>query len=63
MHFTDFVVNAGVVKNTFSGGRFARINVGRNTDVSIALDRSLACHGQPLGESIKNKNRYTTCGG
>jgi hypothetical protein len=57
------VVHAGIKQNALGGGGFACINVGRNTDVSIALDRSLACHGQPLGESIKNKNRYTTWDG
>jgi hypothetical protein len=49
------VVHAGIKKNALCGGGFARINVGRNTDVSIALDRSLACHGQPLGESIEKQ--------
>jgi hypothetical protein len=55
MHFTNFVIHAGIKKNALCGGGFARINVGRNTDVSIALDRSLACHGQPLGESIEKQ--------
>ena len=55
MHFTNFVVHTGVVKNTLGGGGFTRVNVSGNTDVAIALDRSIASHDQPLGIQLKQK--------
>jgi hypothetical protein len=47
MHFTDFVVHAGVEKNTLGGGGFAGVNVGRNTDVAVALNGGIASHENP----------------
>ncbi len=37
--FTNFMGNAGVVKNTFGSRGFARVNVGHDTDVTLHIDR------------------------
>jgi hypothetical protein len=34
MHFTDLVIDAGVIKNPFCRRGFAGINVGHDTDIS-----------------------------
>jgi hypothetical protein len=49
MNLTDFVGNACVEQNPLGGCGLARINVRTNTNVSVSLDRSLACHCMNLG--------------
>jgi hypothetical protein len=44
MDFANFVINAGVEKNTLGCRRLASVNMRRDTDVSIALDGGLAGH-------------------
>jgi glycerol kinase len=44
-HFTNFVVDARAVQNTFGCGCFTRINVSDNTDITIVLKWDvLLCH-------------------
>jgi len=38
VNFTELMAHAGVKQDPFSGGGFAGINVGRNTNVAIALE-------------------------
>ena len=44
MHFADFVGHAGIKQNAFCCGCLARINVRRNTNISVALNGSRTCH-------------------
>ena len=44
MHFTNFVVHAGVKQNTLGRGGFACVNVRRNTNVAVALNGGMASH-------------------
>ncbi|MNT17008.1 hypothetical protein D3C72_1521370 [compost metagenome] len=46
MHFTDFVVHTGIEQNTFCSGGFTRINMRRDTDVTVPFNRSFSSHGQ-----------------
>jgi hypothetical protein len=46
--FTDLVVHTGVKQNALGRRRFAGVDVSANTDISVALDRSLASHFDPL---------------
>jgi hypothetical protein len=48
VHFTNFVVHAGIKKNTFGGSGFASVNVRRNTDIAVALNGSIASHDGSL---------------
>ena len=43
--FTDLVVHPGVEQDAFSSRRLAGVDMRRNADVAVALDRSLAGHG------------------
>jgi hypothetical protein len=45
VHFTNLVVHTRVEKDALGRGGFAGVDVGRDADVSIALDRGLAGHG------------------
>jgi hypothetical protein len=45
MHFADLVRNAGVEKDALGRRRLAGVDVRRDTDVTVALDRSSAWHG------------------
>jgi hypothetical protein len=49
MNLTDFVGNTCIEQDPLGGSGFARINVRTNTNVSVSLDRSLACHDINLG--------------
>ena len=42
MHFTDFVIHAGVKQNTLGRGGLASVNMRRNTDVAVALNGGMA---------------------
>ncbi len=44
VHFADLVVHTRVEQDTFSRRGLASVDVGRDTDVAVALDGSLACH-------------------
>ncbi|VWM20932.1 hypothetical protein BLA6992_07557 [Burkholderia lata] len=46
--FTDLVVHTGVKQNALGRRRFAGVDVSANTDIAVALDRSLASHFDPL---------------
>ncbi|MEN2473482.1 hypothetical protein ACN22W_01705 [Burkholderia theae] len=48
MDFTDLVVHTGVKQNALGRRRFAGVDVSANTDIAVALDRSLASHFDPL---------------
>jgi len=37
VHFTDLVVNAGVIKDTLGCSRLTRVDVRSNTDVSCVF--------------------------
>jgi hypothetical protein len=37
MHFTDLVIHTRVIQNTLGGGGFTGINMGTNTDITVAL--------------------------
>ena len=45
VHFADLVRNAGVEKDALGRRRLAGVDVRRDTDVTVALDRSSAWHG------------------
>jgi hypothetical protein len=44
MHLADFVGPAGVIENTFRGGRFAGIDVSHDADVAHFLEWDSASH-------------------
>src|SRR5690606_18096071 len=44
VHFTDLVVHAGVEEDALGRGGLAGVDVSRDTDIAVALDRGLACH-------------------
>src|SRR3546814_10054564 len=46
MHFANLVVDAGIEQDAFSRGGFPCIDVRRDTNVAIALDRGFAGHGR-----------------
>ena len=48
MHLAHLVRDTGVEQHALGGGGLARVNVGRDTDVPIAIERSSARHGQIL---------------
>ena len=48
MDLTNFMVDAGVKENALGGGCFSGVNVGANTDVSVAINRGLTSHGVPV---------------
>jgi len=48
VHFAQLVGHARVKQNTFGGRGLASVNVGRDTDIAVALDGSLASHGRSL---------------
>ncbi len=48
VHFTDLVVHTGVEKNTLGGRGLASVDVRRNADIAIPLDRGLASHDGSL---------------
>jgi hypothetical protein len=56
MHLADLVSTAGVIKHTFSGGRFAGIDVGHDAEVPIVLDLVKAGHCGALGGNFKWSN-------
>jgi hypothetical protein len=45
MDFTDFVVHAGVKQNALSRCGFTSVDMRRNTNVAVALNRGMASHG------------------
>ena len=47
--FTDFVVNAGIVKNTLGSSSLTRINVSHNTNVSCLFKSYFSWHNILLG--------------
>jgi hypothetical protein len=52
VHFADFVVHAGIEKNTLGRGGFAGVNVRRNTDIAVALNGGCASHDGSLVDQI-----------
>jgi hypothetical protein len=44
VYLTYLVRDTGVKKYPFCGGRFPGINVSHDAEVTVTLDRSLACH-------------------
>jgi hypothetical protein len=48
MDFADLVGLAGVVKDALGRGGLAGIDVGHDAEVTIALERIVACHGRVL---------------
>jgi hypothetical protein len=48
VHFAQLVGHAGVKQDTFGRGGLASVNVGRDTDIAVALDGGLASHGGSL---------------
>jgi hypothetical protein len=46
MNFTDFMINAGVLKNALGRCGLASVNVSGNTDIAVSLDGSLASHNK-----------------
>ena len=64
MHFADLVVDARVEQDTFSRGGLARVNVGRNTDIAIARNRSLTSHLRFLSKfAARTPSDGAPCGG
>ena len=54
VHFTDLVVDAGVIQDPLGRGRLASVDVSRDADVAIALDGGLAGHdGTPSALQIR----------
>ena len=52
MNFAYFVGQAGVEQNAFCCSGFTGIHVGTDSNVAIALDWCLACHGNILDAGI-----------
>ena len=50
MNFTDLVDFAGELQNSFGGGRFARIYVGKDTDIPVA---GQVFHGDSLVSNLE----------
>ena len=48
VNFTNLVVHAGIEQDALGRRRFAGVDVSANTDVTVALDRCLASHFDPL---------------
>src|SRR5690606_18663100 len=48
MHFTKLMGHTRVEKNTLGRGSFTSVDVGRDTDIAVALDGSSAGHGESL---------------
>jgi hypothetical protein len=46
MHFTDLVVDTGVEQDALGGRGFSGVDVRRNADIAISLDRGLASHDE-----------------
>ena len=44
MHFAELVVHAREEQNTFGRRGLARVDVGRNTDIAVARNRSSTSH-------------------
>jgi hypothetical protein len=44
MHLADFMIHTGVKEHTLGRRGLARVNVGRNADVPVSLNGSLAWH-------------------
>ncbi|CQR20449.1 Uncharacterised protein [Yersinia enterocolitica] len=42
------MTDAGVEQNALGSGGFTSVDVGGDTDVAIALDRSFTCHMKSL---------------
>ena len=57
MHFTQLVVHAGVIQDALGRRGFSCIDVGRNTNIPVALDGGLASHD---GESLNSTLRHRT---
>ena len=49
MNFTHLVRYACVKQNAFRRGRLARVNMGHDADIAVALDWGCAGHGKILG--------------
>jgi hypothetical protein len=48
VYLTDFVRHTGVKEDALGGGSLARVHVGADTNVAIAVERSLTCHAANL---------------
>jgi len=46
VHFTNFVIDAGVEQDALSRCGFASVDMSRDTDVAVALNGGLASHIQ-----------------
>src|SRR5205085_12372975 len=44
VHLADLVVHAGVIEDALGRRRLAGVDVSRDTDIAVALDRGLAGH-------------------
>jgi hypothetical protein len=53
MHLTNFVRHTGVKKNTLGSGRLARIYVRTDTNITIAIERSLTSHAANLDSVVQ----------
>ncbi len=49
MHFAQLVVDAGIEQNPLRGGGLARVNVGTDTDITVAVDGCSTGHNKVLG--------------
>jgi len=52
VHFTDFVVHAGIEKNALGRGGLAGVDVRRNTDIAVALNGGIASHDGSLVDQM-----------
>ena len=48
VHFTNLVVHTGIEKHALGGRGLASVNVGRNTDIAVALNGGMASHDKSL---------------
>ncbi len=51
MDFAYLVRDTGVEQHALRRGRLARVNMGHDADIAVALDRGCAGHGKILGYS------------
>ena len=61
MHFTNFVINAGVEQNAFCGCCLACVNVRRNTDIAVFVDGGFTCHGWYLFFTVRLEAEMREC--
>jgi hypothetical protein len=60
VHFTNFVVHAGIKKNALGRCGFTGVNVSRDTNIAVALNGGIASHdGSLVDQSFQTARQGT----